>query len=110
MSRRPSQLLAILAAAALTACSPHAGKAPAKGAPPQPGRLDKTALESRIDERFGGIGTCVVIADTRSGEEVYRYNTYGVCTTPLPPGATLQGPEALIGLDAGAVTATTVLK
>lgn len=110
MSRRPLQLIAFAAATALAACSPHGGKGAGAGGAPRPGEFDKKVLESRIDDRFGGIGTCVVIADTRSGAEVYRYNTYGVCSTPLPPCATFQVPEALIGLDSGAVTPATVFK
>jgi beta-lactamase class D len=110
VSRQTSTLLALLAAVALAACSPHAAKSSGQAGAATPGGLNKTILESRIDARFGGIGTCLVIADARSGEELYRYNTYGVCSTPLPPCATFEVPLALIGLDAGAVTPTGLVK
>jgi beta-lactamase class D len=109
VNRRALQLLALLAAG-LAACSPHAGKTSGKAETVRLGRLDKSVLESRIDQRFGGIGTCVVIDETGSGREVYRYNSYGVCSTPLPPCATFQIPLTLMGMDAGAVTPSTVFK
>lgn len=110
MSRTPAVLLLI--AALLAACYPKSPKAPAaprKAAAPT-GQLDKARLETGIDQKFGGVGTCVIIADTSSGDEVYRYNSNAVCMNPLPPCATFQVPLTLMGLDAGAVTPATVLK
>ena len=95
-------LLSLAAAAALAGCSDGL-HLPGRKAP-----FDKTLLESRIDDRFGGRGTCVVILDARTGAELYRYNRAAVCMNPLPPCATFQAPETLIGLDDGAVTPDTV--
>ena len=96
----------LLVLAALAACGPGGKiKLPFK----LPGSnlgFDKDALESAIDNRFGGIGTCVVIDDTRSGREVYRYNTYGVCANRMPPCQTYEIAGDLMGLDAGVIGAT----
>ena len=100
--------LALLAA--LTACGPGGKiKLPFK----LPGSnlgFDKDALESAIDNRFGGVGTCVVIDDTRSGREVYRYNSYGVCANRMPPCQTYEIAGDLMGLDAGAIDPTSKRK
>ena len=72
--------------------------------------FDKDKLEAAIDSGFGGIGTCVIIADTGSGRELFRYNSNAACMNPLPPCATFDIPDALIGLDAGLVTPQTVFK
>jgi beta-lactamase class D len=96
---------------ALAACD-QGGK-PAVKLPFQPGaaaNLDKAKLEAAIDSGFGGIGTCVVIADARSGAEVYRYNSHTACGRLLPPCSTFNIANSLIGLDAGVVTPTTVFK
>jgi beta-lactamase class D len=77
--------------------------------PGQPS-FDTDQLESAIDNGFGGIGACVIIADTGSGREVYRYNSNAACMNPLPPCATFDVPSALIGLDAGVITQKTVYK
>ncbi len=102
-------LLAALAVLGLAACS----KGAAVKLPKLPGKapaFDRAALESAIDGAFGGSGTCVILADTASGAEVYRYNSNTVCTTLLPPCATYEIANDLIGLDAGAITPATVLK
>jgi len=106
--------LALIAALALGACSPQSGQSPVKPpakAPAAPGQgFDKARLEAGIDEKFGGVGTCVIVADTRSGQELYRYNSHGVCMNPLPPCSTFKIPNSLIALDAGVVTPQTVFK
>ena len=96
-----SAALALLAA--LTACGPGGKiKLPFK----LPGSnlgFDKDALEGAIDNRFGGVGTCLVIDDTKSGREVYRYNSYGVCANRMPPCETYEIAGDLMGLDAGVI-------
>ena len=72
--------------------------------------FDKGALENAIDSDFGGIGTCVVIDDTKSGREVYRYNSYGVCSGKMPPCQTYEIAGDLMGLEAGVVPPTAKLK
>lgn len=102
----PGGLLSLIAALALAACSPSGGlKLPGK-----PLGFDKSRLEAGVDDRFGGVGTCVIIADTKSGAEVYRYNSNGVCMRRLPPCATYEIANDLIGLDAGAVGPNSVLR
>lgn len=96
----------LVALAALAACGPGGKiKLPFK-LPGSSLGFDKDALEGAIDARFGGIGTCVVIDDTRSGREVYRYNTYGVCTNRMPPCQTYEIAGDLMGLDAGVIAPT----
>ena len=98
---------------ALAACSPGAKlpvklpfKLPAVGGP----AFDKDKLESAIDANFGGVGACVVIDDTGSGAELYRYNSHAACMRRLPPCSTFDIANGLIGLDAGVVSPTSVLK
>ncbi len=74
------------------------------------GPFDKVKLESAIDASLGGVGTCVVVTETGSGKEVYRYNSNAVCMNPLPPCSTFKIPNSLIALDAGVVTPQTVFK
>ena len=104
---------ALLALLALAACSPG-GKAPVNPPLNLPGlggpSFDKDKLEAAIDGSFGGIGTCVVIDDTRSGGELYRYNSHAACMRRLPPCSTFEIASSLIGLDAGVVTPKTVFK
>ncbi|MEI9964793.1 MAG: penicillin-binding transpeptidase domain-containing protein [Caulobacteraceae bacterium] len=117
MNRPPAALLAfaLIAAAALAACSPKGGKVsiPALGQialPHAAAPFDKDRLENAIDVSFGGPGTCVVVDDTATGAEVYRYNSHMACTRTMPPCATYDVAGALIGLDAGVVTPDTALK
>ena len=77
---------------------------------PSSAAFDKDRLESAIDSGFGGIGTCVILADTASGQELYRYNSNAACMNPLPPCATFDVPNSLIGLDAGTITPQTIYK
>jgi beta-lactamase class D len=85
-------------------------KLPIKTPGAEPAGLDKVKLESAIDQGFGGSGTCVVIADTATGAEVYRYNSHTACGRLLPPCSTFKVPNSLIALDAGIATPTTVFK
>ncbi len=96
--------------AALAACGPGGKiKLPFKWPHANDG-FDKDALESAIDSGFGGVGTCVIVADAKSGREVYRYNSNGVCMNKMPPCQTYEIVGDLIGLDAGAVTPTDKVK
>ena len=88
----------------LAACSQNPF-APAKPA----AVLNTDKLEAEIDQKMGGIGTCVIIADVASGHELYRYNA-PECRAPLPPCSTFDIPSALAGLDAGVITPATVVK
>ena len=103
-------LLALALLASLAACGPGGKiKLPFKLPGPDIG-FDKEALESAIDNGFGGVGTCVVIDDAKSGREVYRYNSYGVCANKMPPCQTYETAGDLMGLDAGLVDPTTKVK
>ena len=103
-------LLSLALLAALAACGPGGKiKLPFKLPGDQKG-FDKDSLESAIDNGFGGVGTCVVIDDTGSGREVYRYNTYGVCSNKMPPCQTYEIAGDLMGLDAGLITPTAKVK
>lgn len=68
------------------------------------------ALESAIDRGMGGIGTCVVLLDTKTGATIYQYNSPQVCNYPLPPCETFNIVTSLVGLDQGVVTPKTVFK
>jgi beta-lactamase class D len=103
-------LLSLALLAALSACGPGGKfKLPFK-LPGSHQAFDKDALEAAIDSGFGGIGTCVVIDDGKSGAEVYRYNSYGVCTNKMPPCQTFEIAGDLMGLDAGLITPTAKVK
>ena len=104
-------LIALALLASLAACGPGGKiKLPFKlpGGPDI--GFDKDALEGAIDASFGGIGTCVVIDDAKTGREVYRYNSYGVCAGKMPPCQTYEIAGDLMGLDAGLVDPTTKVK
>jgi beta-lactamase class D OXA-42 len=90
---RPTALLAALAALAATGCD----KLPGHAGP----TFDKAGLEAALDPSVGGPDTCMVIADVRTGREVYRYGAPSVCNRPLAPCNTFNIPLALIGLDDG---------
>ena len=105
--------VAAVLAGVLAGCSPGKPvKLPIKlpGAAGPAGPFDRDRLESAIDGSFGGTGTCVVLAETGSGREVYRYNSNAVCMNPLPPCSTFKIANSLIGLDAGVVNPQTVFK
>ena len=103
-------IVTLVLALGATACSPGGAREPVKLPSLGPPAFDKDKLESAIDSSFGGIGTCVILAETGSGAEVYRYNTNAQCEVLLPPCSTFKIPNSLIGLDAGVVTPTTVFK
>ena len=114
MSRLAQAAAAVAAlAAALLVCGCSRGAQHAQVKLPRIGPatdFDQARLEAGVDARFGGVGTCVIVADARSGRELYRYNTNGVCMNLLPPCETFDIPNALIGLDAGAITPQTVFR
>ena len=110
MSRPFRIVLSLALLAALSACGPGGKiKLPFKWPGDKTG-FDKDALESAIDNGFGGIGTCVVIDETKSGRQVYRYNSYGVCENRMPPCETYEIAGDLIGLDAGVIDPTSKRK
>ena len=65
--------------------------------------FDTSKLDAGLDPAVGGPDTCVVIVDTATGAELYRYGDHAVCNRPLAPCATFYAPMALIGLDDGKV-------
>jgi beta-lactamase class D len=104
-----SSIAAAASAALLTLAACDRAKAPSDGGG-APAGFDKARLEAEIDSHFGGVGTCVVLADTGTGRNVYRYGSHTVCMRQLPPCSTFKIPNSLIGLDAGIVTPATVFK
>jgi beta-lactamase class D len=106
---RPSALRAalLLAAVCLSGCSKiEQAVNSAKGG----GAFDKAKLEAAVDRSMGGPDSCVILADTRSGAEAYRYGNHGVCNRVLPPCSTFDIPVALVGLETGAVRPGAVVK
>lgn len=101
--RRPGLLFLVAAAAALGLGGCERVERLIHG----PG-FDTQVLDSRLDPAIGGPDTCVVIVDTRSGQELYRYGDHAVCNRPLAPCATFNAPMALIGLDSGVIKSDTV--
>jgi beta-lactamase class D len=106
MTARSIALAVAVLAVALSGCDRIRGET--SGATP-PAALNSDKLEVDIDQKMGGVGTCVIIADTASGHELYRYNA-PACRVPLPPCLTFAIPEALAGLDLGVITPQTELK
>jgi beta-lactamase class D len=94
---------AVLLIGLLAACSPTANGPPAA-------KLDRDKLDAGVDAQIGGLGTCVILADAKTGVEVYRYGHFDVCTRPLPPCSTFDIVNEAIGLDAGVITPQTVFK
>jgi beta-lactamase class D len=97
MNRSLATLL--LLGLALTACGPKAKPL-----------NNSNALESAIDRGMGGIGTCVVLLDAKTGATIYQYNSAQVCRYRLPPCETFNIVTSLVGLDQGVVTPKTLLK
>jgi hypothetical protein len=64
---------ALLALAALAACTPPAGRG-----------LPHDALDNYIAGAIGDPGTCVLIADRGTGQVVYRYGENVTCARQLP--------------------------
>ena len=89
----------LLLGLALTACGPKAKPL-----------NNSNALESAIDGGMGGIGTCVVLLDAKTGATIYQYNSAQVCRYRLPPCETFNIVTSLVGLDQGVVTPTAVFK
>ena len=87
----------------LAACSPAANG-------PAAAKLDRDKLDAGVDAQIGGLGTCVILADAKTGAEVYQYGHFDVCTRPLPPCSTFDIVNETIGLDAGLITPQTVFK
>jgi beta-lactamase class D len=88
---------------ALTACSPRGG---GKGQPP----LNEDKIEAAINRTMGGGETCVALADTATGRVLYQYGNAGVCMRGLPPCATFEIANDLIGLDLGLIQPGAVVK
>jgi beta-lactamase class D len=90
---------ALLLTLALAACGPKAKPL-----------NNSNALEAAIDRGMGGIGTCVVLLDTKTGATIYQYNSAQVCRYRLPPCETFNVVTSLVGLDQGLVTPKAVFK
>ena len=101
LSRRPG--LGWIAAAALILASCAPAKVPGTKS------VDFKALNPIIDQGFGGQGTCVSIRDVKTGNEVYAYGSNAVCMRQLPPCSSFKIANALIGLDAGLITPSTIV-
>jgi beta-lactamase class D len=96
------RIAVLLLCALLSACAPNGS---AGGAP-----FDHDKLDAGVDAQIGGLGTCVVLSDARTGAVVYQYGHFDVCMRPLPPCATFDLANALIGFDQGVITPQTVFK
>jgi beta-lactamase class D len=92
--RRVRSLIPLAIALAVTLALAACGKPPG---PP----FDAARLESALDPSVGGPDTCLLILDSKTGAEVYRYGAPSVCDRPLAPCNTFAIPMALIGLDDG---------
>ncbi|QUD89907.1 class D beta-lactamase [Phenylobacterium montanum] len=104
-------VVALAVLSLVTACQRK--PAPAGGRPGGGGGhqgIDVNRLNSLIDSQIGGLNTCVLLIDTKSGIERYHYGDAQICMAQLPPCATFDIANALIGLDQGAVTPATVYK
>lgn len=73
-------------------------------------KLDKDRFEAALDPTVGGPDTCLVLKDTASGAELYRYGAESVCNRPLAPCGTFQVPLTVIALSDNKVTRSQVLK
>ena len=104
-------LAALSAAALLSACHQKPAPSAARPAPaPSTAGLDVNKLNTLVDTQIGGLGTCVVLLDTRSGRGIYHYGDARICLAELPPCATFDIANGLIGLDQGVITPQTVYK
>jgi len=91
------------AALALTGCD----KLPGPGSKL---KLDRDRFEAALDPAVGGPDTCLVLKDTGSGLELYRYGAESACNRPLAPCETFHIPLAVIGLSDGKVARGDVIK
>ena len=73
-------------------------------------KLDKDRFEAALDPAVGGPDTCLVLKDTGSGAELYRYGAESVCNRPLAPCETFRVPLTVIGLSDGKATRSEVVK
>ena len=104
-------LTALTAAGLLAACQQK--PAPVASRPPAArtaSGFDPDRLNNLVDAEIGGIGTCVILMDTRSGREIYHHGDAGICMANLPPCTTFDIANSLIGLDQGAITPQTIYK
>jgi beta-lactamase class D len=101
-------MMMLAAALALPACS-RVEQAAKSVQSRLAGPIDKDRLEKLIDHSMGGPNSCVVLVDTKSGSEAYRYGD-AACTRELPPCSTFDIPLALAALDFGGLTADSVVK
>lgn len=95
-------VLPLTAALALSGC----GWLPGQGSL----KLDKDRFEAALDPAVGGPDTCLVLKDTGSGAELYRYGAESVCNRPLAPCETFRIPLTVIGLSDGKATRGAVVK
>jgi len=77
---------------------------------PSAANLPTAQLNDAVGEQLGGPDTCVVLLDAESGALRYQYGLPSVCARPLPPCATFEVVNSLIGLDSGLATPDTVFE
>jgi len=94
----------------LSACSPASTGGGLASGGAAPGHLNIDKLNTGIDNAIGGIDTCVVVLDTKTGRRVYGYGQAEACMAQLPPCATFDIPATLIGLNQGVIDPKAVLK
>jgi beta-lactamase class D len=95
--------LLVAAGLALTGCDKLPGHGAKLG-------IDKDRFEAALDPAVGGPDTCVVIKDTATGAELYRYGAESACNRPLAPCGAFQIPLTVIGLSDGKVAPGQVFK
>lgn len=72
--------------------------------------LDTDRLNAAIDRSVGGLDTCVIALDVKSGARLYQYGRYDICTEPAPPCETFEPVIAITAAEAGAASTTGVEK
>ncbi len=102
-SRGAPILLVAAVALALSGCGWRPGQATKL-------KLDRDRFEAALDPAVGGPDTCLVLKDTGSGAELYRYGAESVCNRPLAPCETFRIPMTVIGLSEGQATRSEVVK
>jgi len=101
----PGTKVVLLLAASLALCG--CGWLPGQGSRL---KLDKDRFEAALDPAVGGPDTCLVLKDTGSGAELYRYGAESACNRPLAPCETFRIPLTVIGLSDGKATRGAVVK